>query len=256
MYKLLLATNDPAVVEAFSAVKWEALGFKQPRVVSTAEEALSSLRVNHADAVAIGLPKEQDDLLVEQLLEKNPMLPIMAVSTKPGVIESYAVELRRLLGRINADVSNDAFSTADLLKECRHEFFRALMDGKATSEEDVLRYLRLIRSKMDPTKPCVVAELEIPADNDFLRGRWQYGSDRLEVALRNIFGVEAHGLRILACVLPALCCLAARCSSTKARTRTRRLPASCPTTSATALSMWTSIWALTCGLHQFACCRA
>ena len=183
MYKLLLATNDPAVVEAFSAVKWEELGFKQPRVVSTAEEALSSLRVNHADAVAIGLPKEQDDLLVEQLLEKNPMLPIMAVSTKPGVIESYAVELRRLLGRINADVSNDAFSTADLLKECRHEFFRALMDGRAT-------------------KPCVVAELEIPADNDFLRGRWQYGSDRLEVALRNIFGVEAHGLRILACVLP------------------------------------------------------
>ena len=40
MYKLLLATNDPAVVEAFSAVKWEELGFKQPRVVSTAEEAL------------------------------------------------------------------------------------------------------------------------------------------------------------------------------------------------------------------------
>ena len=144
MYKLLLATNDPAVVEAFSAVKWEELGFKQPRVVSTAEEALSSLRVNHADAVAIGLPKEQDDLLVEQLLEKNPMLPIMAVSTKPGVIESYAVELRRLLGRINADVSNDAFSTADLLKECRHEFFRALMDGRATSEEDVLRHLARI----------------------------------------------------------------------------------------------------------------
>ena len=54
MYKLLLATNDPAVVEAFSAVKWEELGFKQPRVVSTAEEALSSLRVNHADAGPLG----------------------------------------------------------------------------------------------------------------------------------------------------------------------------------------------------------
>ena len=249
MYKLLLATNDPAVVEAFRAVKWEELGFKQPRVVSTAEEALSSLRVNHADAVAIGLPKEQDDLLVGQLLEKNPMLPIMAVSTKPGVIESYAVELRSLLGRINADVSNDAFSTADLLKECRHEFFRALMDGKATSEEDVLRHLRLIRSKMDPTKPCVVAELEIPADNDFLRGRWQYGSDRLEVRTGCAFSPAS-------CPATALYCSAARCSFTKARTRTRRLPASCPTISATALSMWTSIWALICGLPRFACCRA
>lgn len=186
------------------------------------------------------------------------MLPIMAVSTKPGVIESYAVELRRLLGRINADVSNDAFSTADLLKECRHEFFRALMDGRATSEEDVLRHLRLIRSKMDPTKPCVVAELEIPADNDFLRGRWQYGSDRLEVALRNISVLRRTDCAFspASCPATALCCLAARCSSTKARTRTRRLPASCPTTSATALSMWTSIWALTCGLHRFACCRA
>ena len=30
MYKLLLATNDPAVVEAFSAVKWEALGLRLP----------------------------------------------------------------------------------------------------------------------------------------------------------------------------------------------------------------------------------
>ena len=188
MYKLLLATNDPEVVEALSAVKWEELGYKQPREVFKAEEALSSLRVNHADAVAIGLPKEQDDLLVEQLLEKNPMLPIMASCTKPCVIEIYAVELRRLLGRINADASNDAFSTADLLKECRHEFFRALMDGRATSEEDVLRHLRLIRSKMDPTKPCVVAELEIPADNDILRGRWQYGSDRLAEALREMSG--------------------------------------------------------------------
>lgn len=132
------------------------------------------------------------------------------------------------------------------------------MDGRATSEEDVLRHLRLIRSKMDPTKPCVVAELEIPADNDFLRGRWQYGSDRLEVALRNIFGVEAHGLRILACVLPGDRIVLLGCPMLfhEGRTRTRRLPASCPTTSATALSMWTSIWALTCGLHRFACCRA
>ena len=41
MYKLLLATNDPAVVEAFSAVKWEELGFKQPR---RSEEHTSELQ--------------------------------------------------------------------------------------------------------------------------------------------------------------------------------------------------------------------
>lgn len=202
MYKLLLATNDPAVEEAFSAVKWEELGFKRPRIVASAEEAINSLSANHADAVAIGLPKEQDDALFAALLEKNQLLPVMAVSTKPGIVETYALELRRVLGRINSDVSNDAFSQADLLKECRHEFFRALMGGKIESAADVQRRLRLIRSKMDPTKPCVVAELVIPQENDFLRGRWQYGTERLEVALRNIFGVEVQGLRILSCVLP------------------------------------------------------
>ncbi len=202
MYKLLLATNDPAIRESFQAVKWENLGFRAPYIAETVTGALESLKKHHVDAIAIGLPKEQDDQLVEALLAQYPMLPIMAVSTKPGIVEGYVVELRRLLGRIYADVSNDAFTTEDLLKECRHEFFRALMDGKTGSKEDVLRQLRLVRSKMDPTKPCVVAELEIPEDNDFLRGRWQYGTERLEVALRNIFGVEVHGLRILACVLP------------------------------------------------------
>lgn len=202
MYKLLLATNDSAVADAFTAVKWEELGFKSPRMVSTAEEAMDSLKAHHADAIAIGLPREQDDALMEALLQQWPMLPIMAVSTRTGVIENYALELRRLLGRINSDVSNDVFTQEDLLRECRHEFFRALMGNKLATAEDVQRRLRLIRSKMDATKPCVMAELVIPQENDFLRGRWQYGTERLEVALRNIFGVEVQGLRILACVLP------------------------------------------------------
>jgi hypothetical protein len=55
---------------------------------------------------------------------------------------------------------------------------------------------------MDPHRPCVVAELKMPEGSDFLRGRWHYGPERLEMALRNIFGVEVAGLRILSCVLP------------------------------------------------------
>ena len=50
MYKLLLATNDQAVRDAFSAVAWENLGFKQPRMAATVEEALASYTAEGAYA--------------------------------------------------------------------------------------------------------------------------------------------------------------------------------------------------------------
>lgn len=202
MYKLLLTTNDPEIRDAFAAVKWEALGYRQPRVTASAEEAVSSLKAYHADAIAVGLPAEEDEALLLRLMEDYPDLPIMAVSKKSGHVERYALELRKVLNRINADMSNTAFSTGEQLQVCRHEFFRALMDRRIPDVKTTERILRLVRSKMDAHKPCVVAELSMPEDSDFLKGRWSYGAERLELALRNIFGVEVQGLRILSCVLP------------------------------------------------------
>lgn len=202
MYKLLLTTNDQVICDAFSAVKWEEIGFRQPRVVATPDEAISSLKKHHADAIAIALPQEDDDALVCRLMQEYPDLPIMACSKKSGHVERNAMELRRILNRINADMSNTTFTSAEQLQVCRHEFFRSLVDQRVPDKRMVERMLRLTRSKMDPNKPCVLAELTMPSDSDFLKGRWQYGSERLELALRNIFGVEVQGLRILSCVLP------------------------------------------------------
>lgn len=202
MYKLLLTTKDQAVRDAFAAVKWEELGFREPRIAASAEEAVSSLKAYHADAIAIGLPEEEDAQLASCLMEMYPDLPVMAVSKKSGHVEKYALELRKVLNRINADMSNTAFTIGEQLQVCRHEFFRALVDQRVPDAKTAKRMLRLVRSKMDPDRPCVLAELVMPADSDFLKGRWQYGPERLELALRNIFGVEVQGLRILSCVLP------------------------------------------------------
>lgn len=202
MYKLLLATNDQAVRDAFAAVAWENLGFKPPRLAATADEALDSLKTYHADAIAIALPADEDAAIIEKLLAAYPDKPVMAAPAKSGEVENYTLELRKLLVRMNADISDDSFTQADQLMVCRHEFFRALMDRRIPTGKDVERLLRLVRSKMDPKRPCVVAELAMPANSDFLKGRWQYGPQRLELALRNIFGVEVAGLRILSCVLP------------------------------------------------------
>lgn len=202
MYKLLLATNDQAVRDAFAAVAWENLGFKQPRMAATVEEALASLKAYHADAIAIALPKAEDVELIKALMANYPDLPVMEAPVKRGEVEIRTLELRKLLVRLNADISDDGYTPADQMMVCRHEYFRAMMDRRIPSAKDIVRMLRLVRSKMDPHRPCVVAELKMPAGSDFLKGRWHYGPERLEMALRNIFGVEVAGLRILSCVLP------------------------------------------------------
>ena len=202
MYKILLATNDQKVRDAFAAVAWDNLGFKQPRLASTMDEALCSLKAYHADAIAIALPAQEDSELMKVLMERYPDLPVMEAPDMRGEVELRVLELRKLIVRLNADISNDSYTLADQMMVCRHEYFRAMMDRRIPSAKDIVRMLRLVRSKMDPHRPCVVAELKMPDGSDFLKGRWHYGPQRLEMALRNIFGVEVAGLRILSCVLP------------------------------------------------------
>ena len=202
MYKLLLVTNDQAVRDAFAAVAWENMGYKVPRMAANMDEALESLSNFHSDAIAIALPEEEDAALYKALMEKFPNAPVIEAPDMRGEVEMRALELRKLLSRLHADVSDDNYTLADQMMYCRHEYFRALMDRRIPSGKDVERMLRLVRSKMDPHRPCVVAEMQMPEGSDFLRGRWHYGTQRLEMALRNIFGVEVAGLRILSCVLP------------------------------------------------------
>ena len=59
--------------------------------------------------------------------------------------------------------------------------------------------MRLLRSRMDPEKPCLVMELEQPEENgqEKLEGRWHYGADRLELTLRKSFGGDIQGVHIL-----------------------------------------------------------
>ena len=202
MYKLLLVTDDQAVRDAFDAVAWENMGFKAPRMAANMAEALESLRDFHSDAVAVALPEQEDAELYRALMARHPNVPVIEAPDKRGEVEIRALELRKLLARLNADVSDDNYTLADQMMYCRHEYFRALMDRRIPTGKDVERMLRLVRSKMDPHRPCVVAEMKMPDGSDFLKGRWHYGTQRLEMALRNIFGVEVAGLRILACVLP------------------------------------------------------
>lgn len=203
MYKLLLATDKPEIVEAFQAVSsWEGLGFKQPRIVSTLQAAVDSLKKHHADGIAFALGEEGNRALMDHLMVEYPILPIIPTGRTSGQVIDAVRELGALLNRTRADFSNDNFGEADMMQLCRHEFFRALIGGQIATPEAALRRLLMLRSRMDPSKPCVLVELKTPEGDNFLSGRWHYGSDRLEIALRNFFGAELNGMRILVSVLP------------------------------------------------------
>ena len=203
MFKLLLVTDRPEVRAAFEAITdWERLGFKPPRTAGNAAEATDSLTHHHADAVAIALPPEEEKKLLSAMecphWHLRPVLD--AADTKEQVLKDV-VELELLLGRTHADYSNDPYSEETMMQLARHEFFRRVIGGKESSPERIRRYLRLLRSRMDPTRPCVLMRLAMPEDDGYLPMHWRYGPDRLEVAMRNIFGAELNGMRLLVSVL-------------------------------------------------------
>ena len=89
-----------------------------------------------------------------------------------------------------------------MLQLCRHDYFRTLLMGEVHDADAMTRHLRLLRSRMDPERSCVLLELGHPEDDGYLALHWHYGADRLEVAMRNFFHAELAGMRILVSVLP------------------------------------------------------
>ena len=215
MYKLLLVSDRDDVLEAFAQIdNWERQGFKPPHIRHDYEGTLDSLSKHHADGIAIAVVPEEEKKILAYLQENYPNVPIFQAGTTPAEVLRYLNELNILLNRIHADFSNDGFREIDMLQECRHEFFRKLMTGKIERKADLMRNMRLLRSRMDPEKPCMLMELEQPATvvgQDKLEGRWHYGADRLELALRNSFGGDLEGVHILPTVhtdgrILVLCC--------------------------------------------------
>ena len=203
MYKLLLVSDREDVLNAFARIdNWERHGFKPPHIRHDYEGMLDSLAKHHADGIAIDVIPEEAKKIYPYLQDNYPNVPIFTAGATPEEVLRYLNELNILLNRIHADFSNDGFREIDMLMECRHEFFRKLLNGKVRNSEDLHRNMRLLRSRMDADRPCLLIEIEQSAPFDKLEGRWHYGKDRLEVALRNSFAGDKNGIHILPTVHP------------------------------------------------------
>lgn len=203
MYDLLVVTDKTEVIEAFQSVKnWELNGYRKPRIVATPEEALERIATHRVDAVAIELPYDQSMVIVYKLLESYPFISVMRASDDPQLVMADAMELGQILNKVYADYSDDRYDKAEMFQLIRHAYFREILLGHIKDPEAMIRHLRLIRSRMDPERACVLIRLGIPEGDGYLADHWHYGPDRLEVAMRNIFGGELAGMRILVSVLP------------------------------------------------------
>lgn len=199
MYKILLVTDRAGVADAFQAVPdWESLGFRAPRITQSARSAMESLQKHHADGIAIALNDEETRALDAFLTQQYPLLPVMHAADHVGEVISDLNELRSLLNQINADNADDRYSEADAMQRARHAYFRQLVRGKVQGREQARRMLRMLRSRMDPDQPCVLVSFALPEDDEgYLSMRWRYGMERLEIAMRNVFGAELEGMRLL-----------------------------------------------------------
>ena len=198
MYKLLLVSDQEDVLNAFASIQnWELLGFKQPHIRHDFEGTKDSLAKHHADGICIAVNPDQEEQILAYLQQYFPNVSIFEAGHNEEEVLRYLSELKILLNRINADFYNERTNTRDILQTCRHEFFRKVINGKVKNSSDLRRNMRLLRSRMDADRPCLLIELDQSAPFDRLEGRWHYGKEQLEIALRTSFAGDLNGIHIL-----------------------------------------------------------
>ncbi|MDD3411021.1 MAG: hypothetical protein PHY12_09465 [Eubacteriales bacterium] len=203
MYRLLIVTGKPEVGEMFAAMDgWEAMGFKQPRLRASVDEAVACMHKHHIDAIAI----DDDPAFapLEPWLDENaPSMPIFEIGRNPEDQLAKIREVELLLNYLHTDNSNDNYDEAYYFQMARTHWMKRLISGMAPSKEYVLAHQRMYRCKDEAQAPCVFARISLAEGEQFLSGRWHYGSERLETALRNFFGLEHDHLAVhLAIVSP------------------------------------------------------
>lgn len=196
MYRLLIVTGNQNVKDMFAAMEgWETMGFKPPRLRESMDEAVECMHKHHIDAIALDEGLAFDGLRA-YLDEQYPNLPIFSIETSSKKQLETIREVSSLLTRLRADDSNDEYDDAYRFGRQREHWMKKVLSGMIASAEDMRKQLCLYRCTEKMDVPCVLARIALPQDDRFMEDRWHYGSERLEVALRNFFG-SAHDHMIL-----------------------------------------------------------
>ena len=188
MYRLLIATNEPNVLDQLNAsVDWASLNFRQPMVVDTADSAIKCMESQRVDCVAYMLSSGEARKLSNYLNTVRPSLPIFEVRRSQEAQLRTLTDMRRVLACLHGDTSDEVVDEKTIMSMLRDELMHNLLAGEITSEKELRGRLELLRSHLSLTRPCVLYEFDMPQGEVYLNFQWHYGSERLEKALRNNF---------------------------------------------------------------------
>lgn len=203
MYRLLIVTKDTKAEKMLTSIdSWEAMGFKPPRLRRTAEEAIECMRKHHIHAIAMDETPSFAPLM-SFLDENHPSMPIFKIEENKQAQLNTLREVYRLLSQVHSDDSNDDYDEGYYFKLARERWMKKLLSGMAPDETYILSHHKMLRCRESTQCSCLYARLGVPAGDDFLLDRWHYGSDRLEMALRNFFGEERENATLhLAVISP------------------------------------------------------
>ncbi len=203
MYRILLATNEPAVLDKLnSSVQWDQLYFKPPVIVNDANSAIQAIENGRIDCVAYLLSKYEAAHLNKYLTTVRPNLPVFEIRRSMQEQRHILDDMRRVLDRLYADTSDEVFDESVVMAMLRDELMHSLLCGELDDEKVLLGRLQMLRSHLSTDRPCIVYEYDMPQGEVYMSMRWHYGTERLENALRsNFFGRYYEDLYYIVAVM-------------------------------------------------------
>ena len=197
MYKLLLVTDREEVIDTFAKVHNLADMMMDPvTVIRDIPEAIAYLERNAVDAVGYSFRLTDPAPLHTYLMDVRPSMPIFQTHHHDNTLHDELIRVRAFLDRMRMDDSQEGMDEAQALQYLRDELMHQLLAREIPSPAELKSRLKLVRAQNISTdKPAYLFDFDMPQGELYLDGRWRYGRQRLESALRNNFiGRYADGI--------------------------------------------------------------
>lgn len=204
MYKLLLVTDREEVIGAFHEVQnLQDMMFAPLTIIPDPQAAIDYMACNAVDAVGYSMRHADVSSLHQYLVDQRPSLPVFVTHHQGEALVHELQRVRRFLDSLHGDYADGEYNEQAVLEYLRDELMHQLLAHEIASPDELLTRLKLVRGDLSVDQPALLFDFDMPQGEVYLSGRWHYGRERLESALRNhFFGRDAdaivYGVAVLA----------------------------------------------------------
>ena len=194
MYRLLLVTDREEVVNTFQRVENLSEKMIAPiTIIKDIQEAIEYLERHTIDAVGYSFRYNDPSRLHAYLTEQRPSLPIFQTHHHDDTLQDELQRIRRFLDRIRLDDRDEDYDEVQVIQYLRDELMQQLLSRQISDPMELKSRLKLVRGQdLSLDKPAFLVDFDMPQGELYVDGRWHYGRERLESALRNNFFGRFH----------------------------------------------------------------